>query len=462
MRIDPRCCEQSERALLHGLGVLLEAARQTQDSAKTNLERLNKSPDSKSVDATPKHKDPRIVLKDQLTRTAEIAKETHSILDGHRETLEMHRNAMYSRWTDLDLVHRILEKTVGDESSHGLTKSSPRLSARSPTSPSSMSTPLNSPQPSITSSTASSRWRTLSHVTRVAMSPSKRSTTSFSAKAAVAGSTKTPWSSEEDSALLDLLEEHGLHRWQVVAEELPAELAKRNKAPPSIPRVSGVCQARWETLLSAYMSIGSGAVPGIRKTSDMLLAARKAARDAEMAMNESAGILTRARSELSLASVQAQRMLQKAALQKSWLRTHTHLKIMGTSEEHNRLRLLLEEIGPHKLLERKLEEAERLQKGVDTFTLAEELQLKELTIEAAPVNGGTGSRKTHFLRVRNVNTGEIVLEWTEPRDQRITNPSGCSTGETDGLTQKLHTAQQASSRSGSVTPRSSYAGSEVG
>ena len=126
MRIDPNSCDQHpDRALLHGLGILLQVAEQTHDGAKANMTRLIGKTSAHSSDGTPRHKDPRVTLREQLTRTADLAKKTYGILDGHRKALESHRNAMHLRFSDLELVHRILEKTVEDESTHGLSKSAP-------------------------------------------------------------------------------------------------------------------------------------------------------------------------------------------------------------------------------------------------------------------------------------------------------------------------------------------------
>jgi hypothetical protein len=297
-RIDPEACEHNpDRALLTGMATLLHAANQLQVNAKANVERLF-SKAATVLDKTPKHKDPRNGLKGQLIRTGELAKEATELLEGHKRALEMHREIMHSRYADLALMNTILEGTVADEGTRSLTKSAP-LSPPTPRSRSALS-----PPPAQLAPTAADRWKKVATVTHVAISLSPSSPRSTSTSTSVA-----PWSGEEDSVLLALLTTHGLHRWAEVAKMFPAELRRRGRAPPSTARVSGVCQARYEQLLNAFLSIGS--VPGIRKTSDILLAARKSARDAEAVMNECAGTLTRARSELSMASVRQMRLVEK-------------------------------------------------------------------------------------------------------------------------------------------------------
>ena len=170
----------------------------------------------------------------------------------------------------------------------------------------------------------------------------------------------------------------------------------------------------------------------------MLLASRKAIRNAEEAMNSTAGILMRAKSELSIATVKMQRLSTQAATERAWLNTHTHLTLRGTTKEHERLQRLLTELGPGKLLERKLTEVERLKGGLETHTIADQLDLKVLTVEAGVINGGSKSRPRHYLRVKDTDTGEICLEWETPTDQRLTDPSARDTSETDALTRRLH------------------------
>ena len=188
--------------------------------------------------------------------------------------------------------------------------------------------------------------------------------------------------------------------------------------------------------MRCYLS--SESVLGVRKTSDMLLSSRKAIRNAEEAMNATAGILTRAKSELSIATVKMQRLSTQAATERAWLNKHTHIKLKGNTAEHRKLQQLLTDLGPGKLLERKLTEVERLKGGLETHTIAEQLELKVLTLEAGVTNGGSKCRPRHYLRIKDVDTGEICLEWETPTDQRLTDPAMRDASETDALTRRLH------------------------
>ena len=180
-------------------------------------------------------------------------------------------------------------------------------------------------------------------------------------------------------------------------------------------------------------------------------------------MNEAAGRLRDAQNKLQLASRHAQRLGTAAAEQRGWLREHMHVRLHGSSGEHERLRRLLEDVGIAKVLARKLGEVERQKAGLDAHTLEEELSLAALVLDVGRVHGGVGARPRHFLRVRNQSTGEICLEWEEARDQRTTNPAGREGEECDALTRKLHDGDggggSASGYSSATsTPRSSVAG----
>ena len=292
--------------------------------------------------------------------------------------------------------------------------------------------------------------------------------TDFSAKVAVAGSiaSAVPWTPNEDLILIALVKRDGLHKWPNVANDLPdylmrafPEEAKKLNLEGRAPRTSGLCKARWETLLNAYLSVAG--VSGVRKTSDLLLAARKSSRDAENIMNEVAGRLNEAKSRLALAGVAARQRGTDEANQRAVLRDQISVKLHGQSGEHSRLRTLLDDIGPLKLLRRKLEEVERKQSGVDASTLEQTLDLQALLIETGPLGAGGSAtgRVRHFLRVRDTVTGEIALYWEEPRETRETKPTASDNGK---LTRRLHDGEAAGGDGGS-TPRGggSVAGSVV-
>lgn len=473
----------NERALLAGLEVLIAAAVSTEDNARKNLAQLNGT--SKTVcERTPKHRDPRTGLRDTLASIAKLARALQSDLLYHQSQLKLHVVKLDARLAELEQVFLILHTAVGDLKHASLTKSavlaSPMASPRAGSAPatprggtrssafaavataavaaSRVSAAASGGDPNAPSSPeARARWAKLQAVMSLTANASPTKPTQ-SPRAAVAGSTNVPWSAEEDFVLIELIKAHGLSRWPVVAEQLPTALARRSfDSRP--PRTSGLCKARWETLLNAYLSVERCA--NVPRSADLLLAARKASREAETAMNETAGRLTDAQSKLSIATMASQRQVTQAAERRGWLREHTYVKLHGESEEHTAIRQVLEELGPSKLLARKLEEVDRNKAGVDSMTLERQLGLLELVVEVGRLPGGVGARPRHFLRVRNQRTAEICLEWEEPRDQRNTNPVGREGHEADALTRKLHAGDGAGggasrpSSSVSSTPRSS-------
>lgn len=168
-------------------------------------------------------------------------------------------------------------------------------------------------------------------------------------------------------------------------------------------------------------------------------------------MNEAAGVLTRAKSELQLATVKSQRLNERAAHFRASMRDSAGVTIQGavegatdgTAGERERLARMLRDIGPAKLLARKLSEVDRIKAQVDSQLLSDELGLSQLVIETGPMPGAAGSKVRHYLRVRDSSTGEICLEWSAPRNGRVTDPSGNpgAGGEGhDAFTKKLHGA----------------------
>jgi hypothetical protein len=304
-----------------------------------------------------------------------------------------------------------------------------------------------------------------------AHSPSKLpSPNNFTARVAVAGSiaSSVPWTPNEDLVLIALVRRDGLHRWPRVAEDFHAMLVRSfpdeakhlHFEARAHARASGLCKARWETLLNAYLSVAG--VAGVNKTSDLLLAARKASRLAELSMNEVAGRLNDAKSKLSLAGVMSRQVLDAEAQQRAQLRDKISVRVHGHSAEHARLRTLVEELGPLKLLHRKLEEVNRKQSGDDSDTIEQSLRLTALSVETGKLGASSvGGRPRHYLRVRDTVTGEIALYWEEPRDARETKPSETYQGK---LTRTLHDGggggDRSSLASGSV--RGSVCGSAAG
>lgn len=255
--------------------------------------------------------------------------------------------------------------------------------------------------------------------------------------------------------LIELIKKHGLHKWVTVADQLAAQLAAAHHATSEAPRASrppAVCEARWHTLLDAHLSVAG--TSGVKRTAELLDAARKASRVAEGAMNDAAGRLTRAKSQLSVASMAAQKLLSNEAMRRGWLRENTHVRLHGPddSAEHKALRLMLERLGPAALLKRKLEEVDRKKAGIDATTIESELKLAALVIEVGRVAGGVGSKPRHYLVVRNVETGEICLRWEEA-ETRSTDYDVAS--ERAKLTRSLHDAEAQPTSSALSSPRSS-------
>ena len=293
-------------------------------------------------------------------------------------------------------------------------------------------------------------------------SPSKSFKPQFSAKMAVAVSAPSPWSPHDDDALLELIQMHGLYRWAVVAEALTV----RNGHSHSMPRTSHTCQQRWETVLNVCLSVE--AAPALRKTSDILLSCRKGMRNAEQIMNEAAGVLMRAKSELQLANARSIRLRTEAAELRAetqgqagdlnspaWaMVSGAETKAEGIAGERARLALMLQTVGPGMVMERLVNQEDRLLKQIDFQTLSEELRLNILSIETGTLSGSEGGKPRHFLRVRDSSTGEIALEWNEPSNGRSCESGGDTRmgGGLDSFTKKLHGPQRGAPRSGASTP----------
>jgi hypothetical protein len=386
----------------------------------------------------------------------------------HYDQLRGHAARLYERLSHLDDVHAILKRAIDEKEALGKgTRSSAEVAAAA--SGRAMSPPI---------SPAKQRWKKLKlsltvttrfqraldnaleqseKLTRSSFlpgspgastiapsSPRMGQSASFSTHAAVAGSSSMPWSDEEDFVLIGLIKRHGIpidggrgrdRRWTIIAAAL--ERRHANESAPMVPRTSGMCQARWETLLNAYLSVHG--VASVKTSSELLFAARKSSRNAELAMDEAASKLSRAKSQLAVLGRAAQRTEQTQALQRGWLRDHTHVRLHGSSQEHRALQTLIDEVGAGEVLKRKLAEADRVKAGVDQQSLEEELGLRALHIEVGTLGGGSGGRHRHFLRVRNTETAEICLLWEEPTDQRSTNPAGHSAHPgNSAFTQKLH------------------------
>ena len=228
-----------------------------------------------AFDRTPKHKDPRNVLKDQLKRTEEMAKEAFQTISEHQHALKGQRDELRSRLDLLSETRKILDQSIGDEDAKSLTKgappksppaastnpSTPAATTRTATSPGGLPTHVSGGLPTRGSSIApssaaggASKWGKARAAVHLAMpSPSKHSSMSFSARAAVENqrAASMPWSSHEDEMLLKVIKEVGLHLWSTVSEEL------QKRRPSDQPRTHFACRERWEQLVlhaSTYLT----------------------------------------------------------------------------------------------------------------------------------------------------------------------------------------------------------------
>ena len=298
----------NDRALLGGLDVLIAAAIDAEANATKHLKQLKSGGTPAVGGPTPKHRDPRLGLKEQLSSTAKLARTVLSDLTRHQKALQWHVDNLKLRLKDLDIVYQILARAVDDSANKTLTRTtSPPKSPRgtfkdfkaaggpsaaavaaaasfgtrsAPSTPrggiharSTTATPTAAaPEPSGIGGAilgalglspkpdpAAAATPTVDVSDPTSSSPPKspRSGPAFSARVAVAGSgTAAPWSPEEDFVLIELIKLHGLSRWAVIAESLPDALAKKSTESKP-PRTSGLCKERWETMLNAYLSVKS-------------------------------------------------------------------------------------------------------------------------------------------------------------------------------------------------------------
>ena len=84
-------------------------------------------------------------------------------------------------------------------------------------------------------------------------------------------------------------------------------------------------------------------------------------------------------------------------------------------------------------------------------TIAEELGLSDLVLEVGTQPSAvTTALPLHYLRVRDCSTAEICLEWHEPHDKRITDPSSA---KPRGELQTATSPPGSAASSGRSTPR---------
>ena len=136
------------------------------------------------------------------------------------------------------------------------------------------------------------------------------------------------------------------------------------------------------------------------------------------------GILARSRSEIQEATKEWQATRVDETSRLKWVRGHTRVAIpahASSCEEHVRINEMLAIEGPSSLYERALAEPR---------TLAAKLGLQRLQLQTS---GG-------LLRIRDVTTAEICLEWHPPRRTTArpsTDPSDEASHAMDPLTTRL-------------------------
>lgn len=91
-----------ERAILGGVKVLVEAAEDACSKALKNKKQLG---DTAPSGSTMQHQDPRLLLANQLGRTAELSKQCLHTLLGQQQKLTNHSAALQHRLADLHQVY---------------------------------------------------------------------------------------------------------------------------------------------------------------------------------------------------------------------------------------------------------------------------------------------------------------------------------------------------------------------
>jgi len=285
--------------------------------------------------------------------------------------------------------------------------------------------------------------------------------------------TWSTWTKEEDRALLELVQMFGLplrEKESIKWARIAAGLALHSGRMHAYPRGRSACQQRWETLLSVCLSTEEAL--GLKKTQDMLFACRKSVRNAEEIMNEAAGVLMRAKSEMQVATARSIRLKTEARHTRTemeervgdftspaWMTDAADLTAKGIKGERARLAQMLQTLGPEIVTERHVNQEDRLKMKLDSQTLSKELGLEILIIETGSLSAPTSKNPRHFLRVRDTSTGEIALEWNDPGARTYGGTGG---DEHDAFTIKIHGPQSGQPRSGASsaasTPRSTVSG----
>ncbi|KAL1527230.1 hypothetical protein AB1Y20_015907 [Prymnesium parvum] len=411
-RVDPDYATDEstcERALLSGVTHSINMAQRMEQSAIDHLSSIKDRPKPGSTAAgTPVHKDPRNPLREQLERCRREAHEAVLVMKGHQTTLREHCGRMRHCILILQMMNDIYSSAVGILQRNTLTSTaSSKGTLASPHRHGAIRCSLSG-KPFQMPSGGSSPALTLSPRTpRVSTAGGSKA-----GSAAISGRA-LPWSEEEDLVLLEAVKEHGLQQWSTVALQLPS-------------RSSSQCHERWDKLVDEQLHTAR----------ERQVATRKAAHQAELAINDVGGGLRLLRNQLHLTT---QKMMKDQAKRyevrakdRNW---EQRASIIGESPEHERIRKLLQSGGPGVLLSRL---------RTNLKAVEAELQLRMLTFETGalpvPSNAVTGqstSNKTrYFMQVKDLQTGETCLYWEEPKELRNTDPS--QNAASSELTRKLH------------------------
>lgn len=162
------------------------------------------------------------------------------------------------------------------------------------------------------------------------------------------------------------------------------------------------------------------ATPDEKSVGAVLQAASKAAYRVHHELVRISGEMARARSDLQCATRAWRDTRTDDQQRRGWVRSHTHVALLPISDEHVRVNEVLDAQGPAALYAQALQSPR---------AVAESLRLDRLNINA--VKG--------LLRIRDVTTAEVCLEWEPPgrTDERpSTDPSEAD--ESDAFTNKLH------------------------
>lgn len=201
--------KDDDRSVLTGVRIMLQAARNMESNAASNLKHL-KTKHGKS--------DPRSIMQETLVRQQREAKDAAILLDGHEHTLSEHCTKLqheYGRLAEMKQALAGAAAMQGLSASPSTSSKSAGLVGGSPRSPGSRPASAGPRSPGGKG---------------IATSP-----LGSPGKAAVHGFGHKPWSAEEDAALLAQVTQLGF-AWAAVSAGVA-------------PRTGSQCKDRWEQMV---------------------------------------------------------------------------------------------------------------------------------------------------------------------------------------------------------------------